>query len=637
MKIKLSKFWCLILTLVVVLSMGMVFAVPAAANEGVTASPTVTILYPTDGAVVSSEFGTAPNVINGTATAVEEGDVITQVKVQISRVAVGQGTTETTPVIEYFNGSTWDTNDNWFTADGTTTWTDTSGINASNVIDGYNYTVEADVTSNDGTGQTSIGFTYNTAPEVWIYGLSSHQSAPVPQEGTADNFPESDHIPYLNGPAGVSGGSKDYKPGTIAEVQIKITDSNGGSTDWITAYDAEETGDNSNPNYNYQGWGYEFDPISDYFPQDGSMDGVTYTITARAYDNNEQVSEYASRSFILDTTPPEITFTAPTLPEDGTGIVYNYITGKATDAGAGIWQWGAVAGDLNNPESYTRYGDSPSLNEIQWLYQAYGNQRYHDCESYTLTIYVMDKAGNIGYLTSNPFTFKRLQDDDKMYLSEGWNFISVPAYLAAGANTFGEIFDAQGIPVTAAYAYDPSNPDSPWVSLSEDSPINPLDGYWVKVDIYKAWHINVQSDFVDTEGHCVDYVKVYFSYADAGKTPPPTKTVYANAWNAIGVSSSTPIKYWQPSPYDYSPFFDGCQLLVQDQLSSIMDGWSVLLGWNRYQQQYVSSIFNNESLYHGFPKIMLPGSGYWIFISKDNNDVYSAVCNGIQSGGGGPP
>lgn len=173
--------------------------------------------------------------------------------------------------------------------------------------------------------------------------------------------------------------------------------------------------------------------------------------------------------------------------------------------------------------------------------------------------------------------------------------------------------------------------------MTADDPINVLDGYWVNVQIYRAK--NEPDDYVDSNGNRVDFVEVFFNYATASNQVPPTKTLYANAWNAIGVSSSTTIFTWQNTPYTYGTPPSDCDLLVQNQLSSIMDGWSSVLGWDRYQQQYDNAIFNNAALTdpHSRPQFMHSGSGYWIFISKDTNDVYSAVANGITSGGGGPP
>ena len=167
-----------------------------------------------------------------------------------------------------------------------------------------------------------------------------------------------------------------------------------------------------------------------------------------------------------------------------------------------------ICGSKPTNETYSRQGESTGLTAIQWLYQAYGCQKYQNGQTYTLTIYVEDEAGNIGSATSAPFTFKKLQADDMMYLSQGWNFISVPATLSTDANTLGEIFAAQGIPITAVYAYDPSQ-SSPWEALTSNSTLNVLDGYWVNVSIYHAGH---NYDFADSNGNKVDYVKVYFSY-----------------------------------------------------------------------------------------------------------------------------
>ena len=360
-------------------------------------------------------------------------------------------------------------------------------------------------------------------------------------------------------------------------------------------------------------------------------------------------------SSTYDTTPPVITFTGPSAlsPSVTPGAtppdVYRYITGSATDNGSGINQWGAVYGNVNPTEvaNETHHGECTGLTSIQWLYDIYscygnGEGHYKDGQTFTLTIVVEDEAGNVAHLTSNPFVFKWLQAQDFIKLYEGWNFISFPAGMAPDFATFGDILNNQGIPATAVYDYNAANANNPWgTGIGVSDPVNVLDGYWINVDIYRAPQ---GYDFVDEQGHHVDHVYIGFSYADPGNGSATglgmaSKVVTGNAWNAIGITSPYGINWWMgqnesATDSQLDQQYGGnsqCPLAVDNQLSSIKDSWSTIMYWDASNQQYATTIFAP-----GDHKYVRPGYGYWIFISKDTNDTYAAICNGVTDFGGPP-
>jgi len=614
----------------------------------VTPAPTITIVYP-DNEEVNDRFGTDEDwgdcTIHGTAFFTDNQDI---------RIS------DNNDPVQYWDGNAWsDNSDNWIpvSIDNVDTgyWS-YAGINSLALEANVTYTVDARAEGNGPDASDSATFTFGLPDEpiVNIHRLHWHLNF-VEQEAQTDSdngYGHDETTPYLNGPSCISG-YVGYHGLYEGEVQIQITVDGAALSDnnWITVTD---DGQGSGEGWRGECWHYaiEYDNEDNPppFPQDGSMDGHTYTISARAQDVYGTYSDVASRSFILDTTPPVIAFTGPSAldpsvvanPTDNVDI-YRYITGTATDTnGAGISQWGAVYAFKESNETYQKHGESENLTSLQWLYDTFqchrdGEGNYCDGDTYTLTIAVIDKAGNVGYYTSNPFVYRWLHADDFIRLYEGWNFISFPAGMAPDFATFGDILDAQGIPATMAYAYDASS-ESPWVSLEDDTPVNVLDGYWIKVDIYRTFNM-----YRDAGGRRVDHVEIGFAYADpanGGTTGlgMATKTLTGNAWNAVGVVSPYGVDFFfnqsesvSESALDEQFGQGDCPLAVTNQFKTIEGDWAFLIYWDACDQQYHSTI-----VAPGFCKHVKPGHGYWIFISKDTDDTYGAICNGVTDFGGPP-
>jgi len=509
----------------------------------------------------------------------------------------------------------------------THTWSlDVSHVNFQS---GVKYSVNATATDNvgiNGDQSSSKTFYYYAAPFVYmIYpqefniNLATLDPANPPM---ADD-PAHPHHQTYRGPTGVSpvsGISFAWGPSAVTNVQVQFVNGTqywNGSAWSATAIWLDATGSpkfDFGPGaatFNIKSWSYE-----------GTMptyvNGQTYTINARAANNAQDGSlQYSiagcygsTFTFIYDNTVPCTTLM--TIPS--TVTAFGEIWGTATDTGSGIGTIyvkfscqapapDASEGDPNFEATHSTWTADYNSHTSLWTIDDY--IWFRNNKAYTIKVWAVDRAGNdLTEACGVSATFTFVRTDDKVYLDKGWNFISFPRTLSANYNTFGPLLG--NIPgVTAAYGYDAV---SGWQPLSSNSPIKVLDGYWICF-----------------EGPDHVYTAFGFDYNAPGRDVPASKKLAADAWNAIGPSSTYGVnQYDKESETALAGTYDqgSCPLYVPNQLKSIEGSWSTLLNWDSEDQEYNGPIIAPGSHNH-----MHPGQGYWIWISNADGDTLSAISN----------
>jgi PKD repeat protein len=158
---------------------------------------------------------------------------------------------------------------------------------------------------------------------------------------------------------------------------------------------------------------------------------------------------------------------------------------------------------------------------------------------------------------------------DTLTLGQGWNFLSVPRYLASGNDTASDVFGTLDMASHSVLAYNAST--GHWDQYHAGSTIRPCDGIWV----YSSRPAAIPLRF-GTE-----------------PAPPPSKPVYPG-WNSIG-------------------FTEAASTPAQNALLTIQNGWNKVLGWNAIQQRYESAIYNTDPSYR---QEILPLKGYWLYMNR---------------------
>lgn len=154
-------------------------------------------------------------------------------------------------------------------------------------------------------------------------------------------------------------------------------------------------------------------------------------------------------------------------------------------------------------------------------------------------------------------------------LASGWNFVSVPAVLAAGSDTASTVFAGVNTDGHSIYLYNATA--KAWAPMAAATKVRPLDGIWV----YSRTAATVRL-VLDPNPFVV----------------PPEKSLAAG-WNAIGYSSVRPA-------------------YARDALSSVAAKWSTLIGLDPATQRYETAIINGGNGDYSDYREMLPGKGYWL-------------------------
>ncbi|CAD6494936.1 MAG: Bacterial Ig-like domain (group 2) [Candidatus Argoarchaeum ethanivorans] len=166
--------------------------------------------------------------------------------------------------------------------------------------------------------------------------------------------------------------------------------------------------------------------------------------------------------------------------------------------------------------------------------------------------------------------------DYTLFLATGWNFVSIPKKLAAGNNTVEDVFGDVNRSSHSIFLYNTSTAE--WNVMNLTDEVKPLDGIWIYSAESKVIPITFDNDPLRT---------------------PPTKMLY-NGWNAIGLSDTIPTS-------------------ANDALSPVEDKWTFLIGFDAINQQYQTTIINNnhdgDERDEGNP--MNSGIGYWVYMKED--------------------
>lgn len=162
----------------------------------------------------------------------------------------------------------------------------------------------------------------------------------------------------------------------------------------------------------------------------------------------------------------------------------------------------------------------------------------------------------------------KLKEVPTITLSAGWNFVSVPAVLAPGADT-ASIFCSIDTNGHSIFLYNSSS--KMWEPMKPSTKVRVLDGIWIYSKTATSVSLSLDSNPLTT---------------------PPEKNLAAG-WNAIGHSSILPAS-------------------ARDTLLSASSKWSTLIGFNDVSQRYDMSILNGGSGSYADTRLMLPGKGYWL-------------------------
>lgn len=155
-------------------------------------------------------------------------------------------------------------------------------------------------------------------------------------------------------------------------------------------------------------------------------------------------------------------------------------------------------------------------------------------------------------------------------LTPGWNFISVPNYLDASCDTAGELFASVDTDGMSHLGYDAK---TGWYTLKAETPIKPLDGYWVYSKTAKTINLAYSAD-----------VNV-----------PPTKTVY-KGWNAVGLSAET-------------------SMTAKSAFSNL--NWVRCIPWDVEKGKWGTVIVKGGSAENSEELKLKLGNGNWLYVEAD--------------------
>ena len=161
-------------------------------------------------------------------------------------------------------------------------------------------------------------------------------------------------------------------------------------------------------------------------------------------------------------------------------------------------------------------------------------------------------------------------DPTKIYLVNGWNFVSVARTLSDSANNASAVFGSVPTGGHAIWTFDPYK--QYWDQILTGSAIQPLYGYWIYSTSPYTINLIFKNDVV---------------------TAPPTRGLPVG-WAAIGFTGSTPAT-------------------AKDTLKSVQSAWVYVRGFNAQTQQWEATIVNGGQ---GENTYLVPSKGYWLYMQK---------------------
>ena len=154
----------------------------------------------------------------------------------------------------------------------------------------------------------------------------------------------------------------------------------------------------------------------------------------------------------------------------------------------------------------------------------------------------------------------------------GWNYISVPATLAPGWDTFA-IFSQVDMASHSIWLYD--SVTQTWVKKFPGDQVLPLYGYWM--------YSNSQA-----------VIPLHFS-SDPLRVPPTREL--STGWNAIGFTGMIPAS-------------------ARDTLLSVKSSWTQAEGFDSINQSYETQIINGGSGAFSDSRQLFPTKGYWLYMTS---------------------
>jgi len=223
-------------------------------------------------------------------------------------------------------------------------------------------------------------------------------------------------------------------------------------------------------------------------------------------------------------------------------------TDTSTDASSWSWTFGdgATSTEKNPVHTYTAPG------------------------TYTVTLTVANADGSDSVSKTITVTGSGSEEANVLTLHRGWNFVSTPKRLAAGANTFA-IFNGVDTAGHTILLYDGLDYD--WKMMSPTDAFRPLDAVWI---------------YANTS------YSIPLTFAAGAPELPPTKDL-GKGWNAIGFTGTAPE-------------------VAAPTLLPLGDRWTTLIGFNAETQGYKDSVIRDTP--ESETQKMQPMQGYWIYMTQ---------------------
>ncbi len=164
-------------------------------------------------------------------------------------------------------------------------------------------------------------------------------------------------------------------------------------------------------------------------------------------------------------------------------------------------------------------------------------------------------------------------DNFTINLYPGWNFVAIPKTLAEGHWTAGEVFNNVDTGGHSIYWYDARY--QIWYQMNSQDTLQCFQGIW----IYSA--TSTQIPLVFNNDPSIGWT--------VGLQP---------GWNSIGFTSMNPLP-------------------ARDVLHPVQNAWTHLIGFSGDSQMYETSIVNGGSGAHSDINPVVPGKGYWLFMTSE--------------------
>jgi len=325
------------------------------------------------------------------------------------------------------------------------------------------------------------------------------------------------------------------------EVQFKDASTGKNLSQWSWDFGDGTTSTEKNPKHSY-------------------TDNGKYTVTLTVM-NRDGGSDSITRPQYITVKDAKITADFTASPTSGPGPLkvqfYDKSTGSPTN-----WFWdfgdGSTSTGVKDPSHTYQYSGEYTVTLTTTL--------DNDVSRKTKDNYIKVIGGPQPPVppTVSPY------DPTKIYLANGWNFVSVARTLSSSANNASSVFGSVPTGGHAIWTYDPSK--QYWDQILTGTTIQPLYGYWIYSTTQYTINLTFSTDVVTT---------------------PPSRSLPVG-WAAIGFTGSSPAT-------------------AKDTLKSVQNSWVYARGYNAQTQQWEATIVNGGQ---GENTYMVPSKGYWLYMQK---------------------